>query len=135
MSIAQEIRRMSRSSFSKAELIDPSKDQLLRLSQAAKLFPKVNGKSKPLATIYRHATKGCRGIRLETFCDGGALFTTKHAVERFQYQLDEARNHSLDGQTAKDSCKHSESMRSKAIVKATQDVDALLAPKQKGKQS
>ena len=125
---------MSRSSFSTIEGIDPSKDQLLRLSQAAKLFPKVNGKAKPLATIYRHATKGCRGVRLDIYCDGGALFTTQKAVERFLAQVCHVRSQSLD-QCAISNRIQSETTRTRAIAKATQDFDALLAPKKKGEQS
>lgn len=123
---------MSRISLSAIGGIDPSRDELLRLSQAAKLFPKVNGKAKPLATIYRHATKGCRGIRLDIYCDGGAVYTTQQAVERFLNQVCEARNQSLDPCELPNR-KQSETTRTKAIAKATQNVDDMLAPKRKGK--
>lgn len=36
-----------------------------------------------LSTVYRHFSRGCRGIRLETFVAGGRRYTTVEAIARF----------------------------------------------------
>lgn len=60
--------------------IDIETDELLSISQAAKLIP-----GRPcLETIWRWRTKGVRGHRLECVCVGGRrFFTTRAAIEEF----------------------------------------------------
>lgn len=52
-------------------------EEKISLKQVAKLFD-VN-----VATAWRWAQKGVRGVRLETFAAGGRRFTTEQALERF----------------------------------------------------
>lgn len=54
-------------------------EELMSLSKAAKRCP-----TRPhVATVWRWATRGCRGIQLETWAVGGKRFTTEEALERF----------------------------------------------------
>lgn len=45
-----------------------------------------------VATIFRWANRGCRGVRLETFMVGGRRFTTVEAFGRFVAQTTAAAN-------------------------------------------
>jgi len=42
-----------------------------------------NGRPLHLATLFRWAQRGIRGIRLETIQQGGAMVTSPQALERF----------------------------------------------------
>lgn len=58
--------------------------ELVALTEAACLFPKRNGNPLCYRTIYRRATKGWRGVKLQTLRDGHHLFTSREWVEEFQ---------------------------------------------------
>jgi hypothetical protein len=50
------------------------------ISQAHKHYPA----GRPhIATVYRHFTRGCRGVRLETYVEGSRRYTTVEAIRRF----------------------------------------------------
>lgn len=54
-------------------------DRLIRLSEAAKSLP-----TRPNAsTVWRWATRGCRGIRLETVRIGGFHYVSADALRAF----------------------------------------------------
>lgn len=58
-----------------------SADDLIPLAQSAKLF---NSRQPPhQATIFRWATRGCPGVKLEARRIGGLWFTTAAAVRQF----------------------------------------------------
>jgi len=50
------------------------------INRAAALFP---GNQPHLATIWRWAQRGVRGIKLETVAIGGRRYVSPEAVERF----------------------------------------------------
>ncbi len=59
-------------------------ETLCSLSEAAKLFPsKKGGKRISLSTIYRYASRGIHGEKLEVLYVGGTTCTSKEAVLRF----------------------------------------------------
>lgn len=58
-------------------------EELIRLQDVPALLPKVDGKSVHWITVFRWATKGCRGIRLQALFIGGRRRTSRQAVERF----------------------------------------------------
>lgn len=58
---------------------DFSSETACPLKQAAKLFPH----PPSLQTLWRWASRGVRGVTLETFRQGGKRFTTREAVDRF----------------------------------------------------
>jgi len=69
-------------------MIDPLNEELLSLSDAAKLLPRRRGGRKVhTATIYRWTTTGCKDIVLESTQVGGTRCTTKEALARFFERL------------------------------------------------
>lgn len=67
-------------------MIDITSEQVASLNEAAKwsLWPRRRKGKKPhVATIYRWAKQGCRGVRLEAIRVGGTVCTSREAVQRF----------------------------------------------------
>jgi hypothetical protein len=66
------------------QMIDPLKESVLTYSQAARRLPKLR-KDQPThpTTIWRWATRGVRGVRLETVKVGGRTVTSFEALSRF----------------------------------------------------
>ncbi len=74
-------------------MIDLTNEQVLSLAQAAKhpaLPRRRAGKRVHIATLHRWATRGCRGIQLETIRFGGTRCTSLEAVQRFCERLSDA---------------------------------------------
>ena len=60
------------------------REELVPLSAAAAWIASRTGGRRPnLSTLHRWASRGCRGVRLETVCVGHARFTSLEAVQRF----------------------------------------------------
>jgi hypothetical protein len=69
-------------------MIDPNTEELITLCQATRLIPSArNGKKTAVSTLFRWASKGVKGIRLETLQVGGAQRTSKQALTRFYQAL------------------------------------------------
>jgi hypothetical protein len=65
-------------------MIDITRETLLTLAQAADELPRRRrGKKTHLSTLYRWATAGCRGVRLETLQIGATRCTSREALQRF----------------------------------------------------
>ncbi|QDU56747.1 hypothetical protein Pan181_29570 [Aeoliella mucimassa] len=60
---------------------DPNR--LIPLKALPNLLPKRGGKKIHYSTLYRWATKGARGRRLDTVMIGGIRFASLEALERF----------------------------------------------------
>jgi hypothetical protein len=74
-------------------MIDVSTETVLSLPDAAKRLPKRRAGVVPhVATLYRWAQKGCKGIRLETIQIGGTSCTSTEALQRFFDRLTAARS-------------------------------------------
>lgn len=59
-------------------------EQPIALADAAKLLPKNrSGKAVHVATLYRWAARGHKGVRLEIVRLGGRVYTSAAALERF----------------------------------------------------
>ena len=73
-------------------MIDLESEQVATLKEAVSLIPPIKG-HKPLnpKTLYNWATKGKRGILLESVPVGGVLVTSKEAILRFFSALDDER--------------------------------------------
>lgn len=56
----------------------------LTLSEAVRFFPRRNGKSISSRTVYMRATRGVRGVVLQTIREGNMLMTTEEWIEQFQ---------------------------------------------------
>lgn len=59
-------------------------EQLMPLGQAARQLPALRG-GRPVnpATLRRWASKGLRGVKLETLRCGGTVVTSREALQRF----------------------------------------------------
>jgi hypothetical protein len=62
-------------------MLDLAQESTLTFAEAAR--DPVLGRPVHIATIYRWANKGVRGIRLETVMVGGRRLTTQEAMTRF----------------------------------------------------
>ena len=67
-------------------------DTLLTLAQAARHLPRrASGKPIHVATLYRWARDGCRGVFLETVQVGHQSYTTEAALQEFIKELTKLR--------------------------------------------
>jgi hypothetical protein len=65
-------------------MIDHEVETVLSLTDAAARLPRRRGgKRVNVATLYRWASNGCRGVRLETIQIGGTRCTSMQALQRF----------------------------------------------------
>ena len=70
-------------------MIDLSVEKLLTFSEVASILPRRRrGRKTAVTTIYRWASRGLHGVRLETIQVGGSLCTSREALQRFFQQLD-----------------------------------------------
>ena len=70
-------------------MINLASDNILSLREAARWLPPVNGKRPHPATIWRWASKGINGIRLETAKIGRRVITSTSALQTFTSALAE----------------------------------------------
>ncbi len=69
-------------------MIDPLIEQVISLTDAAKLIPsRRGGKRTHASCIYRWTTAGCKGVLLESIQCGGTRCTSKEAIVRFFREL------------------------------------------------
>ena len=65
-------------------MIDIQEEELVSFSEAAERLPRRRAGKKPhVATLYRWAGLGLRGVRLETIQVGGTMCTSVEALQRF----------------------------------------------------
>jgi len=67
-------------------MIDIQTERVLSLTEASRqpaLPRRRNGKQPHVATLYRWAQRGVKGVRLETIRVGGTLCTSMEALQRF----------------------------------------------------
>lgn len=76
--------------------IDIEHEEVLTLTEATKVMPRVNGRRPAVSTIWRWARKGLKGVRLEYVRVGRNIVTTRQALLRFFTALAEA-DPPLDG--------------------------------------
>jgi hypothetical protein len=92
-------------------MIDRNTEELLTLAEAARLRPPGrNGRPQHISTVYRHALKGFRGVRLEVVRLGGSLYTSRQALQRFAERLTAASVHGAPSQQSttqrRQACEH-----------------------------
>jgi Protein of unknown function (DUF1580) len=69
-------------------VIDLESETAFRLAELPGHIPAGrNGRPIHVATVYRWATIGCRGVRLETITIGGCKYTSSEALRRFSDRL------------------------------------------------
>lgn len=65
-------------------MIDLSAEKVISFTEATKLLPRRRAGKRPhVATLYRWANRGLRGICLETIQVGGTRCTSIEALQRF----------------------------------------------------
>jgi hypothetical protein len=69
-------------------MIDHANETVLSLTDAAATLPRRRGGRRVnTATLYRWASHGCRGVKLETIQIGGTKCTSQEALRRFFNRL------------------------------------------------
>ena len=69
-------------------MIDLLRDDIVSLTDAAKLCPRRRGGKRPhISCLYRWTTAGCKGIVLESIQIGGTRCTSPQALARFFARL------------------------------------------------
>ena len=76
--------------------IDPNKEILLSLAEAAKDLQPINNKRPAISTLWRWCRKGIRGVKLDYVRVGRNIATSNEALGRFFVALAEA-DEPLDG--------------------------------------
>lgn len=100
-------------------MIDASKERLLSMTEAAARVPGYRaGKRTNVATLFRWAKDGSRGVRLETLQFGGRKVTSVEALQRF---ADRLTTHPEDAKTSGPSV----ASRQRSAERASQELDAL----------
>jgi len=96
-------------------MIDPFKEKLISFRDLTKQLPGRNGKRLNIATVYRWATAGRRGVVLDSILVGGVRYTSEGAVRRFFAGVSAAENpHSTP----------TPAQRKRAISKAVRDCES-----------
>jgi hypothetical protein len=71
-----------------ASRISTIDEKIITLAEAAAKLPKRRlGRNTHVSTLHRWATKGCRGMVLETIQIGGTRCTSREALQRFFERL------------------------------------------------
>jgi len=71
-------------------MINMFEEELLTLREAVTKLPRRRRGRKPhVSTLWRWATRGLRGVRLEVIRVGGTLCTSREALQRFCEKLTE----------------------------------------------
>lgn len=71
-------------------MIDFECERVISINEAAKMLPSFrSGKRMNIATVFRWALRGLKGIRLETIQIGGRKCTSVEALQRFFERLTE----------------------------------------------
>jgi hypothetical protein len=65
-------------------------ENLRPLSEAVQWVPRGEGQRAHVSTMHRWASKGCRGVVLETLQVGGGRYTSREALGRFFERLSDA---------------------------------------------
>ena len=75
---------MKRNDYSSGSGIDVARESVLSFGEAARYVGKLKGtKAVAFQTLFRWATKGCRGVVLEAIFVGGTRCTSREALQRF----------------------------------------------------
>jgi len=76
-------------------MIDLERDELISLSQLARRIPSTTGRGVNPSSVFRWATKGVRGHRLEVVHVVGRMLTTWHAFVDFSAAVSSGRINSV----------------------------------------
>src|SRR4051812_39705508 len=79
-------------------MIDHRIEDVFPISHAPARAPRLRAEKRiNVATFYRWASRGCRGVRLETLQVGGTRCTSREALQRFFERLSDRSRGSFVG--------------------------------------
>jgi hypothetical protein len=104
-------------------MADLMSEDLVTLRQAAALLPHRRGRPTAYSTVWRWATRGARGVVLETVVLGGGRVTSRQAISRFAAALTRSV---AAGRTLRQTRAASLPTRRRAIEQAERVVDRAL---------
>ena len=87
-------------------LADLMEEGLLSFAEAAAILPRRRGRKAHISKLYRWATIGCRGVRLEYVQCGGTRCTSRAALARFFERLTTASGAPLVVNARTDDVRH-----------------------------
>lgn len=67
--------------------IDIEKEDVVSLTEATKILPRMNGKRASICTLWRWCRKGIRGVHLDYIRVGRGIATSRQALNRFFNEL------------------------------------------------
>lgn len=99
-------------------MIDALSEQIISLTEAAKILPQRRGGKRPhVSCVYRWTLSGCRGVKLESIQVGGTRCTSREALGRFFERLSHAAGTDRDLPTVR-----TPSQRAKASARAAEEL-------------
>ncbi|MBK8270389.1 MAG: DUF1580 domain-containing protein [Planctomycetes bacterium] len=100
-------------------MIDLFIENVLTLQDAAATLPRRRRGARPhVATLFRWASAGCRGVRLETIQVGGTKCTSTEALSRFFQALSQPRETINERPERTTKCRERDIARAEAECKA-----------------
>jgi NADH:ubiquinone oxidoreductase subunit D len=103
---------------------DLKTEPALSLREAAVLVKEYRGKEAHYRTLWIWATRGRRGIKLETVSPGGVLATTREALQRFFERMTVAREQRITEYEQTTTRRRSVRRREKDTAKARRELAA-----------
>lgn len=106
--------------------INLEQEDLLSLTEAAKILPKINGRKPAVSTLWRWCYRGLRGVRLDYLRMGRKVVTSSQALRRFFADLVEADKKLENKSSIKIKRLRTRGISSKARLRALEQADAVL---------
>ena len=107
--------------------IDAEHEELMTLTEAAKLLPRVNGRRVAVSTLWRWCRKGLRGVHLEYLRMGRNIVTSRAALYRFFTGLVEQDGLEAERRYDKPEClRGRRPVSAQARQRALEEADAIL---------
>ena len=106
--------------------INLENENILSLTEATKVLPKINGRRPAVSTLWRWCYRGLRGVQLEYLRVGRKVVTSSEALQRFFSNLVETDKKIEIKSSTKINRLRKRGITSKARLRALQQADAVL---------
>ena len=107
--------------------IDPDQENVMSLTEATRVLPRINGRKPAVSTLWRWCRKGLRGVHLEYLRVGRNIVTSKEALHRFFTVLAEADEALEDAPPARPACLKKTGISARARQRALEEAEAVCA--------